>query len=213
MPTPFRLTDAGSLPPHAQAVNPVAASPLRPEWRVSVRVAARVVVAVVALGSLAACSRDGDDTSPVSSTSRAVVTTTSSSTASTTTPAPTTDSSLPERPPPNEPVVERSGGASALRDAASCDPANPAVSLVVLSWRPSATGEQLVAVSLLPDGFGTGRYVVSEPLAPGAARYELRRLEPGGVYYWRVLTRRGAEWIATPVQSLSGPTCIVDRPG
>jgi hypothetical protein len=83
---------------------------------------------------------------------------------------------------------------------------------MALSWRPAAAGEQLVAIATLPDGFGTGRYTVSANLPAKQRQYTISPVEPGGVYYWRVLTRSGQGWTASEVATFTGTTCIVDTP-
>jgi hypothetical protein len=81
-----------------------------------------------------------------------------------------------------------------------------------LGWRPTGAGAQLVAIATLPDGFETGRYTVSEDLPAEQDRFSVSPVEPGGVYYWRVLTKAGAGWAASQIATFTGPTCIVDTP-
>jgi hypothetical protein len=83
---------------------------------------------------------------------------------------------------------------------------------MALTWRPAAAGEQLVAIATLPDGFETGRYTVSENLPADRQEYTISPVEPGGVYYWRVLTRSGDGWTASEIANFTGPTCVVDTP-
>ena len=71
---------------------------------------------------------------------------------------------VPQAPPPDEPVNEGGSGATELAVVQTCDPASPATPAVVLTWRPAAAGEQLVAIAVLPDGFETGRYTVTNQL-------------------------------------------------
>lgn len=102
--------------------------------------------------------------------------------------------------------------ASELAVEASCSPIEPGLALVALSWRPAARGgEQRVDLSKFPEGFATGRYEVSAPLEPNASAGTLERLEPGVNYYWRVLRRKGAAWVASETGRLEAPTCPVDR--
>jgi hypothetical protein len=82
---------------------------------------------------------------------------------------------------------------------------------VTLTWRPAA-GEQLVAIAVLPDGFETGRYTVTNSLPAEQATYGLSPIEPGGVYRWRVLTKSGDRWVASDIAEFTGPTCVLDAP-
>jgi hypothetical protein len=113
---------------------------------------------------------------------------------------------LPTQPPPSEPVTTGGGGSSAtgLNALPGCEGAR---ALVKLAWTPAGTGDQRVAVSARPDGLDTGNYTASETLPPARATYELRDSQPGGVYYWRVLTRRGDAWVASATAQFEGPTC------
>jgi hypothetical protein len=81
-----------------------------------------------------------------------------------------------------------------------------------LSWRSAAAGEQLVAIATRPDGFETGRYTASANLSPEQQTFSVSPVEPGGIYYWRVLTRSGQGWTASEVATFTGPTCIIQAP-
>lgn len=117
---------------------------------------------------------------------------------------------LPPNPPPTAPVttIGTDRVASGLAADPGCDRADPARALVKLSWTPAGTGEQLVAVSTRPDGFQTGVQSTTEALAADRSSYELAGAQPGGVYYWRVLTRTTAGWAASPTAQFEGPTCV-----
>ena len=119
---------------------------------------------------------------------------------------------VPGAPPPDEPVLDGEAGATDLAVVQTCDPASPASPAVVLTWRPAAVGEQLVAVATLPDGFETGRYTVTDQLAATEASYGISPVQPGGVYRWRVLTTTGDGWNASDIAEFTGPTCILDAP-
>jgi hypothetical protein len=161
-----------------------------------------------------ACSSDSDGTSGttvVSSTTSSPGGSRSTAPRTTTTLAPVTDRSIPTNPPPREPVVTARDTARNLRDTAGCDPLQPSSALVTLLWEPTREGAQLVAIAPRADGFDTGRYTVSDEFPPAASSYRVGSMEPGGVYYWRVLTRRGDEWAASPVRTVTAPICAVDR--
>ncbi len=63
-------------------------------------------------------------------------------------------------------------------------------------------------MSARPDGLDSGNYTTSEELPADHSTYELRDSQPGGVYYWRVLTRRGDAWAASATAQFEGPTCV-----
>ncbi len=96
---------------------------------------------------------------------------------------------------------------------ASCSPSVPGLGVVRLEWRPAsaANGGQRVDVSPFPEGFASGRYETSAPLEPGVSGGQLERLEPGVNYFWRVLHREGAGWVASETSRFEAPTCPVDR--
>lgn len=83
---------------------------------------------------------------------------------------------------------------------------------MALSWRPAAAGEQLVAIATLPDGFETNRFTVSADLPVTQRQYTVSPVEPGGLYYWRVLTRSGNGWTASDVATFTGTICVIDTP-
>jgi hypothetical protein len=83
---------------------------------------------------------------------------------------------------------------------------------VILTWRPGAFGTQLVALAVLPDGFETGRYTVTDELPSDRAWFGISSVQPGGVYRWRVLTRSGDGWVASDIAEFTGPTCVLDAP-
>lgn len=113
-------------------------------------------------------------------------------------------------PPPG--IVAGGAVATDLESLGFCDPAAPSIAAVSLTWRPAATGGQLVAVATRPDGFETGRFTVSAELPAGQDQFTFAPVEPGGVYYWRVLTRSGPGWAASEIATFTGPTCIIDNP-
>ena len=103
--------------------------------------------------------------------------------------------------------------ASELTYEAACSPTVPGLGVVALSWRPGAAagGDQRVDLTKFPEGFASGRLEVSAPLEPSVSTGTLERLEPGVNYYWRVLRRKGAVWVASETGRVEAPTCPVDR--
>jgi hypothetical protein len=188
------------------------------------------VVALVALGALGACSDGGFGDFAAQTTSTAVrpqpsvtlggsstsepqpadttTTTTTASTPSSTAPPTTTRSTgQPASTPPSQPVVtgaRTDATASNLSANPGCEGGRP---LVRLTWEPVGNAEQVVAVSSRPDGLDSGNYTSSEVLPASRAVYELRESQPGGVYYWRVLTRRGSGFAASETSQYQGPIC------
>ncbi|MGH9223911.1 MAG: hypothetical protein ACRD2W_09060 [Acidimicrobiales bacterium] len=146
---------------------------------------------------------------PTSDTQPADTTTTTLSTATSSTAPPTTVRSTgqPASTPPSQPVVtgaRTDATASNLTAAPSCEGGRP---LVRLTWAPVGNAEQVVAVSSRPDGLDSGNYTSSEVLPASRAVYELRESQPGGFYYWRVLTRRGSGFAASETSQFQGPSC------
>ena len=195
--------------------------------RLGVAVVVALVIAVVALVLIStdreplgqpspALSATVAPTTPLPSAMSSSTPTPSSSSvpSATTTPVATASPQLtpvPVRTPPGG-VTEGGAGATDLTSLAFCDPDSPSIGAMALSWRSAGSGAQLVAISTRPDGFETGRYTVSEDLPAAQEQYTVSPVEPGGVYYWRVLTRSGQGWIASRVATFTGPTCVVDSP-
>jgi hypothetical protein len=115
---------------------------------------------------------------------------------------------LPPSTPPSQPVVTAGGGGSVATGLSSLPGCEAGRALVRLSWRPSGANEQVVAVSARKDGLDTGNYTTSEVLAPDRSSYSLRDSQPGGIYYWRVLTKRDGGWAASATAQFEGPTCV-----
>jgi hypothetical protein len=184
--------------------------------------AALIALVPAACASNQDVTRQPSTTSPspsISSPSPAVSISTPTASMSLVSPQPTTapsatpvarPSPLPVRTPPAQPVTEGRRGATDLRALGFCDPASPATPAMALSWQPSGAGEQLVAIATLPDGFDTGRYTVSGDLPAQLQGYAVSPVEPGGLYYWRVLTRTATGWSASEVATFIGTTCVVD---
>ena len=119
---------------------------------------------------------------------------------------------VPDRVPPPEPISSNGNGAADLSAIQGCDPDSPASPAVVLSWTPASDEPQLVAVATLADGFDTNRYTVTDELASDTSTFRISPVEPGGIYYWRVLTWNDGEWSASDTSTFTGPTCILDSP-
>ena len=117
---------------------------------------------------------------------------------------------VPERVPPPEPLGDDANGAVELVALQGCDPDDPASPAVVLSWTPASDAQQLVAVATLADGFETNRFTVSDELSSDISTFRISPVEPGGIYYWRVLTWDDGEWSASDISTFTGPTCILD---
>lgn len=115
----------------------------------------------------------------------------------------------PEPPPVGEVTVGGGGAATGLAADPRCDPGDLARSLVTLNWTPSGSGEQRVVVSTRQDGLDSGNAMASAPLDAGRSTYQIRDSQPGGVYYWRVLTRSGDGWAASDTAQFEGPTCAL----
>jgi hypothetical protein len=109
-------------------------------------------------------------------------------------------------------VTEATSSTRDLHAFETCDPASPSTPATVLTWQPGTEGTRIVAVATLPDGFATDRYAVTEPLPIDQTVYGLSPVEPGGIYYWRVLVSTEAGWQASEIATFSGPTCILDSP-
>ncbi|MCA1691867.1 MAG: hypothetical protein LC733_06595 [Actinobacteria bacterium] len=62
-------------------------------------------------------------------------------------------------------------------------------------------------MSTRQDGLDSGSAASSEPLPADRSTYQLSDSQPGGVYYWRVLTRSGSGWAASETAQFEGPTC------
>ncbi len=156
-------------------------------------------------------------TSPAAGTGTTAPVTTSpvGTQASTTRPPASTGSSttlggpgFPPSTPPSQPVVTGPSAGAVATGLTALPGCENGRALVKLSWQPAGTNEQTVAVSARRDGLDTGNYTTSEILAANQSTYALRDSQPGGIYYWRVLTRRSGEWAASATAQFEGPTCV-----
>jgi len=100
--------------------------------------------------------------------------------------------------------------ATGLMARSDCDPEVGAYGQ--LSWAPAAEAgsEQRVAITQFADGFTTGRFTVSEPLAGDAAQLLWERLEPGVLYRWQVLTQHGDVYAGSETAMFRGADCFAD---
>lgn len=132
------------------------------------------------------------------------VTTTTAEPGPTTTRA-TTPTSLPIPTAP-DPTVPGTGGpvATDLSAFPSCDSGQP---LVRLSWAPSGSGEQSIVISVRPDRLDPANATTTQTLAANRGSYDLRETQAGAIYYWRVLTSQGGQWLPSVTAQFSGPTC------
>lgn len=100
--------------------------------------------------------------------------------------------------------------ATRLRSRVTCDAPGPAGAVVTFSWSPAARPgrEQRVVLSYLPGGLDSGAFLQSPPLRPDQAELSWPDLIVGtGPLHWRVLTRHGGAWAASPTATLSGDEC------
>jgi hypothetical protein len=104
------------------------------------------------------------------------------------------------------------GAATQLMAKARCEEAGSRTGVADLSWLPAANSgsEERVALTIFPEGFDTGNFQVSPPLAAGAASYTWPKTNPGGVHRWRVLTKHGSTWTPSEISMFSGATCVAD---
>lgn len=103
-----------------------------------------------------------------------------------------------------------SGAASGLAADVDCSTAEARKAAVTLAWsvaRPAGSAQR-VLVSIY--GFREGRFEASEPLAGEQATLAWKQVHGQAIHSWLVLTRQGATWKASPVETFTGPTCIAD---
>jgi hypothetical protein len=181
-----------------------------------------LAVGLVATIALGACNSGGDERPSAerhpnresTSTTSAVTTTTTTTTTVITAPGTESAADLLARAAPAA-VLDGPGPASAtgLHSDVACAPSGPAVGIVHLSWVGSGAGEQRIALSTRKEGLGGGGFGVSEPLAADRGAFELVAPQPGGIYFWRVLTAVEGGLAPSAIESFEGPTCILDSPG
>lgn len=172
--------------------------------------------AMAILGALAACAAllgcSGEDEERAAPTAR---TTVEEPTTAPTTTAPTT--TVLEAAPAGKPLDVMTGDersrATDLRGSADCSPVEPGTAFASLRWQPARErgAEQRVAVTVIPGGFETGDYRLSDPLPGDASSLEWRALEGQAIHYWRVFTRHRDVWIASETASFTGPMCVADE--
>jgi hypothetical protein len=111
-----------------------------------------------------------------------------------------------------DPLPGGPAAATDLRADTRCDDTGSRKAVADLSWTVAvvAGSEQLVAVTKFREGFDTGNFDVSASLAADATSLTWRNVSPGGVQYWRVLTRHGNSWAPSNTAMFTGPTCVTD---
>jgi hypothetical protein len=176
-----------------------------------IRVLATVIALALALGVFAAglgCSGDTED-----GAEPAVRTTAEVTTLETAPPATTVLVAPPAQEPLEVVTGEQSWAASGLEGFAECSPVEPGVALALLRWRPARERgiAQRIAVAILPGGFKTGDFRLSDPLGREASALEWRDIEGQAIHFWRVLTLQPKGWIASVTASFNGPICVVDE--
>lgn len=114
-----------------------------------------------------------------------------------------------------DPLSGGPGAATDLRAAPRCEETGSRGAVADLSWTIASTpgDEQRVAVTKFREGFDNGSFDVSATLPPDAASFTWRPVNPGGVQYWRVLTRHGSSWAPSDTAMFTGPTCVADYVG
>jgi hypothetical protein len=119
--------------------------------------------------------------------------------------------------PPAEPLRvvagDRQRAATRLKASAECSAIEPGLALASLAWRPARElgTEQRIAITILPAGFETDDFRLSDPIAREVSSLEWRAIEGQAVHYWRVLTHQPEGWIASTTGSFTGPICVADE--
>ena len=169
-----------------------------------------VVIAVVTGAVVLGCSGEDEERGAPTRTTAETTTTTTTRQAKPSTTTVRTASTVGG---PLEFVIGRSRAATALRGLAECSAVEPGVALASLRWRPARDRgtEQRIAITILPNGFETGEFRLSEPLGRNAATLEWRAIEGQAIHYWRVLTRQPDGWVASGRASFTGPICVSDE--
>jgi hypothetical protein len=173
-----------------------------------IRVLATVIAGALGVFAVAlGCSGDTDGVEP------AVRTTTEITTLETAPPATTVLVAPPAQESLKVVTGEQSRAASGLEGFAECSPIEPGVARALLRWRPARERgtAQRIAVAILPDGFKTGDFRLSDPLGREASALEWREIEGQAIHFWRVLTLQPKGWIASVTASFVGPICVVDE--
>ena len=84
---------------------------------------------------------------------------------------------------------------------------------VTIHW--NVTRENLEAyridISELRDGFATGRYLTSGPLALAERTIAFEKARSGVYYYWRLLSKTPEGWIVRGNGRFEAPICPVDE--
>jgi len=113
------------------------------------------------------------------------------------------------------PILDTAGSAAAsgLQAMVGCSESEPRNGIAKLSWdiAPKSGSSQRVVMTIFRDGFITGRFQKSEPLASDETSLVWERLEPGIIHFWRVLTLQPDRWVASETATLDPPMCVADE--
>ncbi len=90
----------------------------------------------------------------------------------------------------------------------------PRIPRVSISWAPADVPvlAQRLDITKFRDGFELGRFETSGELAAERTGASIDGAEVGIRYYWRVLTRTSAGWVASDSGRFEVPTCPLDGP-
>lgn len=109
------------------------------------------------------------------------------------------------------PVTSEGGpeGGTDLEAGVACSLTEKGLAVATLRWRTAGQpgSAQRVVVSIYFRGLEQGRLEASGPLRPDRVSFEWFRVHGRAVHYWRVLTRHGNTWAASPTSTFTGPTC------
>ncbi len=110
---------------------------------------------------------------------------------------------------PPEPSAD---GARDLAATVECSQEPPRQAVAHLQWSPAPTpgSEQRVVVSLFRDGFSTGDYALSDALAPGQSGLDWTQVQGDALHFWKVLTLREGQWLASETALFQGLSCPTD---
>jgi hypothetical protein len=105
-----------------------------------------------------------------------------------------------------------SRAATDLQVEVECSETELRQGIAKLSWTvaKSPGSEQRVAITIVRDGFESGEFEMSGPLAPDQSSLVWEQLHGQAIHYWRVLTLHGDKWSASETASFEGPTCVAD---
>jgi hypothetical protein len=81
-----------------------------------------------------------------------------------------------------------------------------------LTWQPATRpgSEQRIVVAIDETEFGNGGFDASKGLPPGASSVTWTRVRGAATHTWRILTRHGERWTASPAARFEGELCEAD---